>query len=350
MSRADKKQRHRARREEKKKQQRKLMTQSPLRQIASASGEFELYAIGDLQRDGQISITGFKQAGPLGVIVAFLIDAGVLGRKDAWSRTGMTRMDLADWRKRAEARVGSPSRRIQPRDALALVVGAVKWSRRFDLRPPTDWMKVASALGSVPSVDDADVSAFRPEFAGRISELRKRLTVGTAEAFLARPDVTFILRDEDEPTWDDDEDDDDTELGSREAGVERLVRVFEQFDAELRPKVEPVVEWVTQQCCEWLVQQGQTPSHMHADVWRDLICRMVAENGNTLAGDNALFDAYSAYRLIRVRPEELADYATARDQGRAFTSANASVFDELAERLNAVRSHDAESSLAQRAR
>ncbi|HMO26770.1 MAG TPA: hypothetical protein PKB10_10915, partial [Tepidisphaeraceae bacterium] len=257
MSRADKKQRHRARREQKKREHRKLMSQSPLRQVASVPGEFELYAIGDFDGDGQVSITGFKQAGPLGVMVAFLIDAGVLGLKDAWSRTGVTRGDLLDWRKRAEAQIGTPSRRIRPTEALALIVGAVKWARQFDLRPPADWMKVASALGAVPSVDNADVSPFRPEFAGRLSELRKRLTRGTPEAFFSRTDITFILRDEVEPMWDEEDHEEDDEEGfhAAEKMVRSLVAAFEQLDANLRPRIEPIVQWTTQQCRQWLIQE-----------------------------------------------------------------------------------------------
>jgi hypothetical protein len=88
---ADKKQRHKARREAKRREMRRTNSISPLKRLADAPGVVECWISTGFELAGQIQIFAYKQAAGLAGISCFLVDRGVVGLKDAWSKMNVDR-------------------------------------------------------------------------------------------------------------------------------------------------------------------------------------------------------------------------------------------------------------------
>ena len=194
MSRADKKQRHKAKREAKRLAARRRESISPVKRLAEAKGEIECWMSEGFGELGQLQILIHKRAAGLSGVACFLIDRGVVGLKDAWTKLRVDREEF-DFMVERSAEHGIPMLRGTLEEARRWVAGGVRWAQQNGMRLPKDWVKVASIMGGVGDWAKADVSEFEMEFAGRPDDLRQRLIGQPFDEFTRRTDIRFIFNE-----------------------------------------------------------------------------------------------------------------------------------------------------------
>jgi hypothetical protein len=194
MSKPNKKQRHKAKREAKRKEIRRRESVSPIKRLADAKGEIECWmsdGFGDL---GQLQILTYKRAAGLSGVACFLVDRGVVGLKDAWTKLKVDREEF-DFMVEKSSEHGIPMRRGTLEEARRWVAGGMRWAHDNGMRLPKDWAKVAAIIGGAGDWAKADVSEFVMEFAGRPEDLRQRLIGQPFEEFIRRTDMRFVFSD-----------------------------------------------------------------------------------------------------------------------------------------------------------
>lgn len=283
MSKKDKKQRHRAKREAKKKEMRRKASVSPIKRLAEARGELECWISDDFKSFGQLQIFVYKRGGGLGGIACFLIDRGVVGLKDAWTRLDVIPEEFEKMLETSEQN-GIPLHQCGVEEARKWVAAGARWAHDNGMRLPKDWAKAAMLIDGVGDWHNADVSQFVNEFAGHPEDLRQRLIGEPLETFLHRKDIKFILSDlapyKDQNSgayidWADfDESDDEDEELDDEALASMLPD--EQID-ELLAGVAPVAEKLAEKTKAYLQAQGQEPSTELFSAWQNLlVARLMA--------------------------------------------------------------------------
>jgi hypothetical protein len=272
VSKADKKQRQKKKREAKKREQRRRDSVSPFKRLADAPGDAEFWTTGDYSNEGQCEILVFKEAAGLSGVVAFLIDRGVVGLKEAWVRMGLS---IGQFRETLDASRdrGLPMARTTAVDAAAVIAGALRWTRQNGMRLPKDWEKTIRILGPMPDIATADVSKFEMEFQGHPEDLRQRLIGEPFEAFIQRKDVSILFSDEapfkgsalhkldvPEEFYDqgDADEDDPAEIGAKE--LEETLRL-----------ITPPARMITEATTAWLLSKGETASPQLFEAWRSLL-------------------------------------------------------------------------------
>lgn len=282
MSSANKKQRHETKRKAKKKETRRREAGSPIKRLADARGEVECWMSEDYEGNRQRQIFVFKRAAGMSGVSCFLVDRGVVGLKDAWSRMDVHAEDREHMLNGGESR-GFSMNRVDVEEARNWVAGAARWANDNGMRLPKDWIKCALLIGGAGDWESADVSEFEKKFVGHPEDLRQRLIGESVEAYLKRKDIEFIFdltapymdQETGGYTRDDDDDDDDdfSDLDSLDPdGVERLLRdlpddaidkLLDQFTAAANDLVK--------QTTSWLGARGDTPSSELFEGWRSVM-------------------------------------------------------------------------------
>jgi hypothetical protein len=194
MPKADKKQRHRAKREAKRRKLQKQKSISPIKRLADAPGKIEYWMSDDFDVLGQAQMFIYKQAAGLTGIACFLVDRGVVGLKDAWSRINIDRLEFAEMLEKCSDR-GITMRPATLDEVRRMVAGGIRWAHENGMRLPKDWVKPASLLGGINNWMTADVSGFVKEFAGHREDLRQRLIGEPFESYIQRDDIAFVFSD-----------------------------------------------------------------------------------------------------------------------------------------------------------
>lgn len=325
MSKKDKKQRHRAKREARRKELRRKESVSPIKRLAMARGELECWISDDFESFNQLQIFVYKRGGGLSGIACFLIDRGVVGLKDAWTRMDISPEEFGDMLTRGQQN-GITLHRGSAEEARKWIAGGVRWAHDNGMRLPKDWAKAASLIDGVGDWHNADVSQFVKEFAGHPEDLRQRLIGEPLETYLQRKDIKFIFSDaapyKDQGTgsysdWDllDEADEEEDE----ELDDDALASLIpdEQID-ELLAKVAPLAENITEKTKARLLERGQEPSPELFSAWQNLlICRLMA-GAAFQGGPQEEIDDF-AYQLLqglseRVEESRAAEFDRAIEQ------------------------------------
>jgi hypothetical protein len=275
MSRADKKARQRSKREAKRRQQRRQNAVSPVKRLANALGEVEVWLSEDFQEFGQAQCFVFRRGAGLSGMACFLVDRGVAGLKDAWVRMNVTHDDL-DAAVQGSRDQGIPMRRGSTDEVRRLVAGGLRWAHEHGLRHPAGWQRTAQFIGGVEGWQDADTTGFVKEFAGHPEDLRQRLIGEPLEQFLNRSDIDFDLDESaiymDQATGDylDPEFDNDEELSDEELD-EIASELPEKEIAELERRFDAAAGWLSEQTAARLESIGEQPSPKLREAWRMLV-------------------------------------------------------------------------------
>ncbi len=217
--------RHRLKRRAKQRERQivKLRTES-----RTGSNAHPLYACTvnlDWREKGIASIFMARRVGTGRVTMAsFLVDRLAMGLKDAWGRTDIPTSEFDKQISRFSTQLATGPLNLGT--AKHLVYGGIDLARELGFRLPRRYERWTAILGPLPEDELPDMSLFLDD--GKIflvcsrRDLEARLVGTTPEKFLARPDVTFIMGDEDFTLVDDEEDECD-ELTSQleQAMVER---------------------------------------------------------------------------------------------------------------------------------
>lgn len=169
-------------------------------------------------------------------MAAFLVDTWAMGLKDAWGRTDISYSEFDEAIGRLDEQLG-----VCPLNlglARHLVYGGIKLARELGFRLPRRYERWTAVLGPLPQGESPDMSLFLCNGEIRLicsmRDLESRLVGTTPERFLARPDVHYILGDDDFTLLDDEDD--------------------EAFDA-MAEFEQAMVDRVKQ----WCFANGQTP-------------------------------------------------------------------------------------------
>ena len=359
MGRADKKQRHKTKREAKRKQARRLQSISPLKRLADAAGEVEFWMSDDFDFMGQAQIFAFKQGAGLSGIACFLVDKGVVGLKDAWSRLHINRRAFDDMLESCEER-GFPMHRAMPETARGMIAAGIRWAHDNGMRLPRDWPKTASLIGGVGDWASADVSRFVKEFCGHPEDLRQRLIGEPFHTYIQRTDIRFVFSDaapymdqESGEYVDADDDDDDFDSHYPEnrldaQGEDWDEGKFESFMTEvggemfcaLQEMVNPAATDLAAETAGWLAAGGGTPSTELVEGWRSILLSVVIPKMSAPNLPPGELPDIADYVLEGIRagldPRRLPEYDMAVDQAFGHLEVDDSVLRIAITNLGAV--------------
>lgn len=255
-----KRERHRLKRKQKKLERRREQSRTALQRLAAEGGSLECWINPDWREQGIASLHVLGQAtGGRWASAAFLLDFWCVGLKDAFGRGDIDELayrehSLEPWIERTDAV------RMDPATACRLVAGAVRFSRQNGFRLPPAWDKWVSIFGRdiLSEIPTADLSDFGIDgglrYVGSADFLRQRLIGCTAEEFLARPDVHWMMDadslalglEEDEEDFDEDDLPDEEDLEPlREAldnAASRLARETRKWCKQKQIAPEPLLE------------------------------------------------------------------------------------------------------------
>lgn len=304
MSKKDKKQRHRAKREAKRKELRRNASISPIKRLAEARGELECWMSSNFADFGQLEIFAYKRGVGLGGVACFLIDRGVVGLKDAWTRLHVSREEFGDMLA-ASDRNGISLHQRSVEEVRKWIAGGVRWAHDNGMRLPKDWAKAASLIDGVGDWHNADVSQFIKEFAGHPEDLRQRLIGEPLETYLQRKDVKFIFsnaapyKDQETGSYSDwglldglDEEDEELDDDSLASLIPD-----EEID-ELLAGVAPIAEKLTEKTKAYLLAQGQEPSAELFSAWQNLLVARLMASMALQESPQEEIDAFT-YQLLQ---------------------------------------------------
>lgn len=289
MSKKDKKQRHRDKREAKRKELRRKASVSPIKRLADARGELQCWISDDFESFGQLQIFVYKRGGGLGGIACFLIDRGVVGLKDAWTRLDVIPEEFEKMLEKGEQN-GIPLHQCGVEEARKWVAAGARWAHDNGMRLPKDWAKAAMLIDGVGDWHNADVSNFVKEFAGHPEDLRQRLIGEPLETYLQRKDIDFVFSDlapyKDQQTrsysdWgplDELDEEEDDELDDEDPlALELADRMFGSL---LNLIAEPATT-LAADTQTYLQANGQTPSPELFRAWQNLMAAFTLGTAST---------------------------------------------------------------------
>ena len=251
---------------------------SPIKRLAEARGELECWISEDFESFGQLQIFVYKRGAGHGGIACFLIDRGVVGLKDAWTRLDVFPEEFEKMLETSEQN-GIPLHQCGVEEARKWVAAGARWAHDNGMRLPKDWAKAAMLIDGVGDWHNADVSQFVKEFAGHPDDLRQRLIGEPLETFLQRKDIEIIFSDlapyKDQKTgsysdWGLLEDLDEEE--DEELDDETLASLIPDEEIEaLMARMAPGAAIFTQKTKTYLLERGQEPSSELFSAWQNLL-------------------------------------------------------------------------------
>ncbi len=273
--RPQKKEKRRVKRRQQLREKRSMQGGSPYRRIGQYGELKACYMTRDWKHKGLGTLFCVRRVPSGGHAMAtFLIDFWCLGLKDAWGRLDIAMEEFHDMRGRLSDG-GNELVRIDLDTARKLLAGSIQFARQNGFRLPAHydrWVQLFGGLGD----GVADTNSFgvdgKLRYVGELQDLRKRLLSGTAEEFLQRKDVDFVMAPDGVFELDDDDielDDDDDE--------------FDSDDIET-PSEEEIVAEIRR----WCFENGVAPHPRLAQAWPLLMYAAAAsltdfENGEEVA-------------------------------------------------------------------
>jgi hypothetical protein len=298
MSKANKKQRHKARREAKKREARRQNSISPIKRLADALGEVECWRSGDFETLRQISFFVYKRSAGLSGVVCFLVDRGVVGLKDAFVKMQIDREEM-DYMLSSGKSQGIHPSRCTLEEVRRTVAGGIRYAHENGMRLPKDWVKVASIVGGVGDWTSADISPFSREFIGHPEDLRRRLIGEPFEDFIQRKDIAFLFADNapvmnlDTGEYEEAEEgnfDDDEELEESEISQEQL--------EVLEDNLKPVADALAEQTHRWVLSRGDQPGLELEYGWQSLLMALMLSEATLPEGSEDQMEELAKKLLV----------------------------------------------------
>ena len=269
---ARKKQKHRLKRKQKQIEARKAKSVTPLDRIARSGGVLECYVNDDWTETGIASIQVLGRAADGGCAhAAFLVDVWCVGLKDAYGSRTALRSEFENLLERLGERMHMGP--IPAEVARRLVAGGVRFARQNGFHLPSHSDRWTAIFGDLGDVASADLTDFGVEgngrglrYVGTLDFLKRRLAHCSAEQFLARPDVHWMLSDgtpanlahvhlsDDDQDLGDDEDDDDLDFDTLDPEGEDapILAVLENMVGGVADRTEDAIR-------KWCFQTGRAP-------------------------------------------------------------------------------------------
>ena len=263
---ARKKQRQRLKRQEKRRTERRATVGSPYVRIGNTGELVACYVNRHWHDRGMASIYVLRRVTGGGhVLAAFLVDIWCIGLKDAWGNLSITQQEFQESvleRLPAEMELA----RVDPDVVRRLVAGGIRFARQNGFRLPRHYQRWTALLGNLGNPETADLRDFGVDgglrYVGALEDLRRRLVGSSAEAFLARPDVKYIIGP-----------DDLYEPDEATAAVEEVTEAF--------------AERVLDKVREWCFAEGRVPHPRLPDAIDLMAASMLNADSDTEGEDAA---------------------------------------------------------------
>ena len=199
-SRQGKKEKHRLRRQKKRTTYRGLRLQHKHSSTTDSHPVFACVANVDWRDGGLATILVAREIGQRRLTMgAFLVDIWAMGLKDAWGRVDISVSDFNQSVSDLDEKLGTCALDVET--ARHLVYGGIKQARELGFRLPRKYERWTALLGPLPAGVSPDMSLFLKD--GKImltcsmGDLRERLIGCKVEDFIHRPDVSYIIGQED---------------------------------------------------------------------------------------------------------------------------------------------------------
>lgn len=330
MSKVGKTQRARGKRDAKRAKAKRRTSVSPVKRLAAGRGESECWISENFLLDGQMQVIVYKQAAGLTGVACFLVDRGIAGLKDAWTRMHASRAELRGLLELCDAQ-GLRMRRGTIDEARKWVTGAARWAHDNGMRLPKDWANAVSLLGGAGDWKSADVSGFVKEFAGHPEDLRQRLVGQSFEAFVERDDIEFIFSEDavylDQRTG---QYQTASETGDGYADLESLAAdvPVEELDAMI-DRLTPATNALAAETADWLAMRGDTPSPELVEAWGAIVLASMLSRSAMPDGSDEDVAGFG-YELLeglaaRIETSRLAEYDAAVRQALAHLEIDAAL-------------------------
>ena len=235
---------HRAKRQ-KRLRERQIMASRQTQRLHSDVGALHACVANDGWREeGKATILMARSIGPSRVtMAAFLVDLWAMGLKDAWGRTDISYSEFDEAVAGLDEQLGTCTLNLGT--AKHLVYGGIELARELGFRLPRRHERWTAILGSLPEGESPDMSMFLCD--GRIRlmcstrDLESRLVGTTPRKFLRRPDVDFVLGNDDFTLVDDE--------------VDEACDAMAEFEDAMTGRVR-----------QWCFANGQTPHPLLPEV------------------------------------------------------------------------------------
>ncbi len=236
--------RHRAKRH-KKQRDRQVFTLRHKQRLASDAHPIHACVVNRNWREaGEATILMAREVAAGHVsMAAFLVDIWAMGLKDAWGRTDIPASKFDESVARLDEQLEKCSLNLGT--ARHLVYGGIQLARDLGFRLPRRYERWTALLGTLPEGESPDMSIFL--CGGKIrlicsyQDLKARIIGTTPEKFLNRPDVEFIMGDDDFTLVDDDDD-------------------------EFNDMVTELVQKMLDRARQWCFANGQVPHPLLSEV------------------------------------------------------------------------------------
>lgn len=323
---ARKKEKQRLKRKQKQQQSRKAAASTPLDRIARSGGELECYVNSNWQATGMamLQVLGRARDGRV-AYAGFLIDVWCVGLKDVYGRREISRLEfdeVIDFQREEQ-----PVARVTAAEARRLVAAGIRFARQNGFKLPPHYDRWTAIFGDLGDVASADLTGFGVEgglcYIGTKAFLQRRLAACGVDAFLARPDVEWVMDDgtprhpsevDYAEDWGDDEDDAEFELD--EEG-EHLLGEIAQSISRVGDQAEDAVR-------RWCFETGRAPHPLLREALNTLLVSVIplaaymraAEEDpeGAAAMEVPSFEEFTSMNLDRLPPAERASLGHAMEQ------------------------------------
>lgn len=219
------------------------------------------------REDGIGSILFAREIAPRRVtMAAFLVDTCAMGLKDAWGLVDISVSEFNESASRVDSQLETAALDVET--ARHLVYGGIELARELGFRLPRKYERWTALLGPLPDGVSPDRSLFLSEgeitLTCSMADLRERLIGCKVEEFLARPDVTYIIGDDDVTLVDDEADEFDEAMLDIEQAFVDSVRKWcfanRQVPHPLLPEVVSAsLEIIAQTAADLELPDGDSP-------------------------------------------------------------------------------------------
>jgi hypothetical protein len=281
--RARRKEKQRLKRQQKQRDRRRAASASPFQRLAATaadSGTMRCFINAEFAAHGMASIYVLRDAPGGGhAMAAFLVDLWCCGLKEVWGHLDIPRREFEDLIKRANDRM--PQQPCNIDLVRRLVAGGIRFARQNGFRLPPRYERWLALIGGVGDPATADLQGFGKDgklrYIGPIDDLARRLIHCSADDFLDRPDVEWIMPvggfgdmlDEDE-----DEDTDVRQVDEMEADFQKYEQRREA-DVAVEDAARMLSERVTDAAREWCFSKGLVPHPRLAEGFEMLLEAML---------------------------------------------------------------------------
>ena len=204
------KERHQRKRHQRKRDLVRAKSVSPYRKIGKSGELVACYVNDNWQSKGFAAFYVLRHASQHGIVMgAFLVDLWCAGLKDAWGRLDITMEEFNEGVLKSEMADQVDLVRVDLGIVRRIVAGGLRFAQQNGFRLPPRYQRWTALLGDIGDWESADLEDFgvdgKLRWVGPMTDLKARLIACSADDFLSREDVDYVVGDDDFTLVDEDD-------------------------------------------------------------------------------------------------------------------------------------------------